>query len=531
MLSESLRREIGQHFVVGFHGQEVNDDIRRLIQTYFVGSVILMKRNVKDVGQVRRIVSELQMIAKEAGHERALLIGTDQENGMVSAMSSSTAATQFPGAMALAASGSKEMARDVYAASGKELRLLGVNWAYSPVADVNSDMKNPVIGVRSFGDDAEEVAKYVVAAAQGLTSANIAPAAKHFPGHGDTHVDSHLALPRISKSREDMELTELIPFRRVIEEKCATIMTGHMALPLVTGGDIPCSLSRQITTGWLRGDLGFEGVVVTDCLEMDAIAELSQGGCGIEEGAVRALEAGADIAMICHTMARQVGAIERVYDAVQAGRISANDLKDSGDRVKALKDWFADWSLPADDWNTVKAASKRLSEEAYQKTITILQNGTWLKATDTVVCYTPRPESLNKAIDDADGVLRDGAGKIRNTAGPSFAALAESISKRTKCVHVVYPSDEQVDWNGVSGIVFVLRNADRSPWQLEWMKKAAGRKTNMVLVSCCTPYDLNRVSVEHACLATFEFTAPAFEAAVGVIFGEAVAEGYCPVIT
>ncbi|KAJ7257916.1 glycoside hydrolase [Mycena haematopus] len=521
----SEKRRIGQHFVFGFHGQSISADIKTLIQEYYIGSVILMKRNVVDAPQVRALIRELQTLAREAGHTKPLLIGIDQENGLVSAFSRPGAGTQFPGAMALAATGSPKNAEQVSFASGRELNLVGVNWAYSPVADVNSDPRNPVIGVRSFGDDPEQVALFATAVAQGLSNAGVAPSAKHFPGHGDTSVDSHLALPRIMKSSTELHATELPPFRALIEQGVATIMTGHMALPAITGSDAPCSLSRAITTDLLRTELGFEGLVVTDCLEMEAISNKSQGACGVEEGAVRALEAGADIVMICHTMAWQTGAVLETYKAVESGRLVLDET-----RIDALKEKFAGtWDSVLDErddftveWEKAKEDSAALSDKVYRMS-TALLNGTSalpLKAGQQVALFTPQMESLNKAVDDADGVLRTKDGKLRNTAGPSFLAFAESVGRRAPCVHTVYEPDVEPEVSpDCSAVIFTLRNADRSPWQLEVLQRlTASVQVPIIVVGSCAPYDA--ASVTHPYVACFEYTSAALEGAARFIFGE-----------
>ncbi|KAJ6504856.1 glycoside hydrolase family 3 protein [Mycena vitilis] len=534
-MDASTKRRIGQHFVFGFHGQCVSPDIKTLIQEYFVGNVILMKRNVEDAAQVHALVRELQTLARDAGHTKPLMIGIDQENGLVSAFSRSGAGTQFPGAMALAATGSPEVAEEVSFASGRELKLAGINWAYSPVADVNSDPRNPVIGVRSFGDDPEQVGVFANAVSKGLTNAGIAPSTKHFPGHGDTSVDSHLALPRIMKSRLGLHATELPPFKTLISQGVATIMTGHMALPAITGSDAPCSLSRAITTDLLRGELGFDGLVVTDCLEMDAISDKSQGACGVEEGAVRALEAGADIVMICHTMAWQRGAVLETYRAVESERLTLNET-----RIDALKDKFAGtWEdvLGERDnfdteWEKTKKESAALSDKAYRMSTTLI-NGTSalpLPSGQPVALFTPLMESLNKAVDDADGVLRTKGGAVRNTAGPSFLAFAESIGKRAPCTHAVYQPDLALKVPAeAKAVIFTLRNADRYPWQLDSLKQlAACVQIPIVVVGSCAPYDAASVT-QFPYIATFEYTPVALEGAARVIYGEGPAVGVVPV--
>ncbi|KAG6859762.1 hypothetical protein C0995_004397 [Termitomyces sp. Mi166 len=537
-LSDEVKREIGQHFVYGFHGHQVSDDIKTLIRDYHLGSVLLMKRNVLNAKQVRNIVRELQSIAKESGHQKPLLIGIDQENGI-------DRAQPLPGAMALAATGNPDIAYQVSVATAEELKMVGINWVYSPVADVNSDSRNPVI-------DPQEVAQYASSVARGLTSCGVAPSVKHFPGHGDTHVDSHLALPVIKKSRSQLEATELVPFDDLIHgtPPVASVMVGHMALPCLTGDNTPASLSPKITKELLRGQMGYDGVVVTDCLEMDAVAEPLQGGCGVEEGALRSLLAGADVAMVCHTFERHIGSIERVYAAVESGELPYSELVASGRRIAKMKGAFVrgwDDVLPAETeetfqtkWDELKKAHLELSRAAYRKSSAVVW-GTEklpLKVDEKkeVLLFTPTMESLNRAVDDPEGALRDRSGRLRNTAGASYLALASEVQKCVTMRHIVYSSDEEVEniTSDVGAIVFVLRNADRSVWQNDYLKKVLVQSTDIpvVLLASCGPYDLigqEDLREKTVFMASFEFTRNAFEAFVGVVFDGNEAQGRVPV--
>lgn len=389
---------------------------------------------------------------------------------------------------------------------------------------------------------------FVEAVSNGLTSGGIAPSAKHFPGHGNTHVDSHLSLPRIMQSKDALTQTELVPFQRLVDANVASIMTGHMALPLVTGDDTPCSLAHIITTRLLREEMGYTGVVVTDCLEMEAVAEKY----GAEGGAVMALEAGADVVMICHRMDRQLGALERAYDAVRAGRLSVDALREKNRRVNALKDAFAgSWdavlSTPfdAEGWARLKAKHASLSAEAYAAAVSVVHDSGGVlpivAEAGPIVVFTPAMESVNLAVDDADGVLRDGAGRLRNTAGPSYTTFAAFLARRTTVHHVVYSREAQVPEHtqeylkAAAAVVFAMRNGfDTGAWQvqcLEKIVKEVGASKKLVVVSTCAPYDVLRLTlgVPAAVLATMEFSVAALETAGGVIFGDTVAGGAVPV--
>lgn len=389
--------------------------------------------------------------------------------------------------------------------------------------------------------DPARVGLFTEAIVNGTIKAGVAPTAKHFPGHGDTHVDSHLGLPRIAKTRAQLASAELIPFRSLVAAGVPSVMTGHMALPLVTGGNTPASLSREITTGILREEMGFKGVVVTDCLEMDAVAQ----SAGVPPGAVRALEAGADVVMICHTYALQDAAIREVYAAVADGRIGLAELREGGARVGAMKARFAsgDDAAAPDEWAArfayVHEESLRLSREAYPRSTTVVWNAGVipLSSSRPVVLLTPRVEAVNRAVDPGDGTLV-GENGVRNTAGAAYLAFASALEKRGAVRHVVFEEDGEIAgdlFDGAGGVIWVMRNADVKRWQLACLERLdlRAKKLPVVLVSSCGPYDLVGKRAEYAdwtaYVATYEFTAAALETLAAVVFGEVEGKGRVPV--
>ncbi|KAF8330177.1 glycoside hydrolase [Cantharellus anzutake] len=584
-LSEDLKRRIGQHFVLGFHGYEIDANVTALIREYHVGNIILMKRNVKDIPQLRKLINSLQRLARDAGHARPLMIGMDQENGLVSAFSTEApnGGTLFPGAMALAATGSPELVQTVYHATAAEMKLAGLNWCYSPVADVNSDARNPVIGVRSFGDDPYNVSEFVRAASRGLTLSGIAPTLKHFPGHGGTHVDSHLDLPKIPKSLDDLYSLELVPFKALIhaEPPVASIMTAHIALPFIIGSDEPASLSHKITTEVLRMQLGYSGAVVTDCLEMDAIA----GTVGVERGAVQALQAGADIVMICHTFEKHVGAVKEVWKAFENAELMEDMLDASDARVDKLKESFAgSWGDAIVETNfeelaTLKGQNQILSLEAHNLAVTVvhgpsnfvpishLSRSRRLETQTSIILFTPAMEVLNRAIDDAENIVRTSDGRVRNAAGPSYEAFAAYVSDKTDQLsassfhHELYMAEDAPLLTAEASscpalalahqattIIFAIRNAHHSAWQLDYFEalirhlqrnQADGILSRSVyVVSTYAPYDIpslqtrlasQDLQLELAYLASFDFTCSALKAVARVIFGDIEPQGKVPV--
>jgi beta-N-acetylhexosaminidase len=270
-----------------------NDDIKSLITTHKVGAIVLFQRNVESASQLLKLTSSLQEIARSAGYEDSLFIAIDQENGLVTRIKPPIAA-QLPGLMALGATGDASSAFEVASATAEVLKGFGINMNYAPIADVNSEPKNPVIGVRSPSDDPEVVGRFVSAQIRAFQDRGIVSCAKHFPGHGDTAVDSHVGLPVISKSRDMLENCEFVPFRRAAAEGVDAVMTAHIAMPGLVDSKVsddhpskslPASLNPDVIK-ILRDDMKYEGVIISDCLEMDGV----RATYGTENGAVLAIK-------------------------------------------------------------------------------------------------------------------------------------------------------------------------------------------------------------------------------------------------
>src|SRR5205807_255050 len=260
----TLEEQIGQLLMVGFWGDRPSQEIIDLIQRHHIGNVLLFSRNIRDTRQVFELTRSLQTIAREAGQRYPLLVAIDQENGLVQRLGE--AVTLFPGNMALGAIGSEQIAYDIALATGRELKALGINMNLAPVVDVNNNPANPVIGVRSFGEDPHRVARLSAATVKGYRAAGIITSLKHFPGHGDTAVDSHLALPIIPYTMERLEAVELVPFKSGIEAGADSVMIAHLYLPsLMQDEMVPSTVSPAVVTELLRKKLGFDGLIISDC--------------------------------------------------------------------------------------------------------------------------------------------------------------------------------------------------------------------------------------------------------------------------
>ncbi len=394
-----IKKAIGQLFVVGFQGKTMSEEVKRQIREYHVGGVILFSQNIGSPEEVLALTNALQKEAKEAGYERPLLIAADEENGTVKRLREG--AGNYPGGMALSAIQDTDYAYEIGKATGDDLRLLGINWNYAPVLDVNINPKNPVIGVRSFGEDPERVSEVGLASMKGLQDGGVATSTKHFPGHGDTNVDSHYALPVISHDVERIHEVELVPFKAAIAEGTDSIMTTHIVFPaLEPDPDRPATLSKNILTGLLREELGYDGVIVTDALEMKAIADTF----GIANGAVEAINAGADSLIIGHLADEQFKSLERVEEAVNNGEIEMSRITDSIERISKLKDKYTSWDDLDLNNTTVPAMfnseeKQALTIAAYEKSVTVLREGQPLERDMSILLLQPKDERSTIAED------------------------------------------------------------------------------------------------------------------------------------
>ncbi|MER5420633.1 beta-N-acetylhexosaminidase [Streptosporangium roseum] len=298
----------------------------KAVARYRPGGVILFPwaGNVKNVRQVVALTNGLQ----KASPEIPLLIGADQENGRVSRMA--PLVTEMPGASVIGSTGDPSLARKAAKVTGTELRALGINLDFAPVADVNINPRNPVIGPRAYGSDPKKVAPMVAAAVQGFHDAGIASTAKHFPGHGDTNVDSHSGLPVIQHSLSQWNKLDAPPFAAAIGKNIDAIMSAHVVMPKLDPSGDPATLSKPILTGLLREKLGFDGVVSTDALDMAGVRKKYGDG----QVAVRAIQAGVDLLLMPPDFPKAYGA---VLAAVKSGKISTARLDQSVRRLLKLK--------------------------------------------------------------------------------------------------------------------------------------------------------------------------------------------------
>ena len=521
----TLDEQIGQVLAVGFHQPTPSQEIIELIQTYHVGNIILFRRNIQNIQQVYELTHRLQMIAKEAGHRYPLLIMIDQENGMVRRFGQNT--TIFPGNMALGAIGSEQVACDIALATGRELHSLGINMNLAPVMDVNNNPANPVIGVRSFGEDPRQVARLGAAMVRGYKAAGMITCLKHFPGHGDTAVDSHLALPVIPYDMQRLEAIELLPFKSAIGAGADSVMIAHMYLPALMQDEmVPATISHAVVTELLRKKLGFTGLIVSDCMEMQAVSDI----VGTEHGTVEALKAGIDLVLVSHQYSQQRGSIEAIQAAMQDGLLSEERVREAAEHVLQLKARTLSWdNLPDTKGLTLigNEAHRQLRDRAYELSTTVVKDEGGLlplrlQPEQHLCILFLQPSTSTQAID----------------AGLSGDALVEQIRKRHDRVDIMSiassPTPDEYESinravNGAAITIVVTANANLDAYQGELVRQLLKSGRSILGVAAYNPYDLLAFPELSTYLVTYEYTQPAFAALVRVLFGEIPARGHLPV--
>ncbi|GII33317.1 glycoside hydrolase family 3 protein [Planotetraspora mira] len=478
----------------GFVGTAAPDWVRRRLADGLAG-VVLFSRNVDTPAQLADLTSALR--AENAD----ILIGIDEEAGEVTRLEARTGSSR-PGNYALGVVDdvalTEQVARDV----GRDLRTAGVNIDFAPAADVNSNPDNPVIGLRSFGADPALVARHTAAWIRGLQAAGVAACAKHFPGHGDTSVDSHHSIPRVTASAEELDEVELWPFRAAIQEGVRSVMTGHL---LVTAYDdeLPATLSPKILTGLLRNRLGFEGLIVTDGIEMAAVA----GRYGLGGASALAIAAGAD--SICvggeNSDEATVELIrDAIVDAVIEGTLPEERLADAAVRVRALASWHA------------AAAETELPDEiglaAARRAVRVTRRPGMPAVLPLVVAahvVELAPET-NLAIDKG---MPWGAGEplSKLLPGTTVTRLSEPEAGDGAPDRVLCEAADRP-------LVIVVRDAHRHAWQLDFVEHVLAARPDGVIVEMGLP---GRTDLGAVHIATHGSARVCGQAAAEVLTGQA----------
>ncbi len=552
----TLEEKVGQMFMVDFRQwdgknvMEINPDIEKVIKKYRPGGVILFKENVVNTDQTVRLVDQLQ----RASGSVPLLMAIDQEGGLVARIEYGT---MMPGNMALGAIDSPKDAMLAGEITGRELKALGINVNLAPVVDVNINPDNPVIGVRSFGSDPARVGELAVAYIKGLDAAGVASAAKHFPGHGDTAVDSHLALPTLPHDLNRLQQVELKPFQMAIDQGVDMILSAHVTFPVIDNTkvkslkdgqeiSIPATLSARVMTDLLRNRMGFTGIIITDALKgMNAIND----NFGTEEAVVGAIKAGSDIILMPADLDKAYNA---VLGAIEKGEIPESRIDQSVERILALKvkrgiiqigengikpgagiTTGLDSKLQQAREVVGRSSNLRVGQELAERAVTLLKNDNnllpfELRDQSRIVILAPYEEYLEPMVQTLQEMV-----KARAITGVDIKAFAYTEIK-------TLTAEQRAAIDAADYVVlgsYSSNTATRNPGQ-HWIPDFVSEVvdyTNLInrptaVMAIRNPYDIMYLPKAQAYLCVYGRAAgPNTPAGIKAIFGEINPQGKLPV--
>lgn len=524
MITEELRRLVGSVMVMGFDGLDVNEHARILIERHHVGNIILFSRNIRTRDQATALTGRLQEWAVSTGQELPLIVCTDQENGIVRRLG--RAFPGLPGNMAVAATQDPTVAYEVGRLTALQLRALGINMNLAPVLDVNNNPLNPVIGVRSYGEDPAQVANFGAAMIRGLQDFNVSACAKHFPGHGDTAVDSHHDLPVIAHDRERLCTVEWVPFVRAIESGIDAIMTAHVIFEAFDPMR-PATVSHAVLTDILRRELGFDGIITTDSMEMKAIAD----SIGIGRACVQALTAGADMLMVSHRLDEQEEAIAAVCQAIETGELDILRVQAAAERVARVKRRRLLSSKAVDE--AALADTERVSMDMCMRAITVVRDvaGRLPVDVDALSHVVLLQDGRESAMMAADPTILEARNRLlvdeleRQAPHLSISNyVIEPLTSETE--HSPYPSlEECLRADLILACVSRAEKSDLSTFIHDLCQAGAP----VVVLLMRSPYDLVAVPDASCAVALYEDTPWMIRAAARALFARELPSGCLPV--
>jgi len=519
----TVKQKIGQIMIFGFDGQTVPSHMEMLFRDYHLGGIIYFRRNVGKSEQIKQLCDSLQQLS--ANHNNIpLSIAVDQEGGMVARIDQDV--TLMPGQMTIGATGNAEYAYEAGRISGMELAQMGITVNFAPVLDVNNNAQNPVIGIRSFGESAELVAQLGKSMINGYQEIGISACAKHFPGHGDTTADSHYELPSVAHDLERIHAIELVPFKAAIEAEVDMIMTAHVQFPAIEPDGKPATLSYRVLTELLREELGFRGLIVTDCLEMNAISH----GIGVGRGAVESFKAGADLILVSHRLERQLAAFQAIEAAIETGEISEARLDESVERILKVKAAQQQRMLQAQNqWRHINDLSSQIiCNEMMLSAATLVQDqGNHIPLAlqqPTLVIWPEVRESTQ-----VDEII-----KQEITLGTQLQQQGIIIDE---VVIGNLPSEEEIDnilsklsSQSIQQVVMGMYNATFSEGQqklIAQLKKL--QLAHLIFISLRNPYDIELLSSEDTYICAYENRPAMIRALSLVLVGKEAFKGQLPV--
>lgn len=506
----TVAEKVGQVMLVGIQGTRVTSETHRILTELNIGGVVLLENNISNPQNVAILTNGLQAIAQTNG-KPGLFIAIDQEGGLVIRLRQSNGFTELPSSMAIAATENLQNANAMGVLIAKELKAVGINMNLAPVLDVNNNPANPIIGSRSFGSDPIKVANFGVAVLEGLQKNGVLAIGKHFPGHGDTDLDSHLALPIITHNRLRLETVELTPFRAAIAANIAGIMSAHIVFPAVEPNrTLPATLSSNVLGELLRKDLNFNGLIMTDALDMQA---LRQAGYSIPAASIAALNAGADILLFAQGIESYRQSHTALVTAVSSGRVSMSRLDDAVRHVLTAKSKYDILSIKP--VNADIAASLVGTQAHQQQVLAVAQAAITLVRDRAKLVPLPK----NKPVLVVEVPSAYGLGNYLNK---KFIRISASPT----------PDEIQNVLRSAPGhtLVITTHNAHLYSGQTTLVQALQQSGNPFIVTALGVPYDILQFNQIPSFIAAYgSGTQPTLIALAKVLLGEATASGHLPV--
>jgi beta-N-acetylhexosaminidase len=508
--------------LVSFDGFDLGSEAAEAIARRAAGVTLYRHLNIDTPAQVRALTDTLQVAAARLGFA-PLLISADHETGQLHAMG--PGATPFAGAMALGATGDTELAERVGQAIGTELRAMGVTLCYAPVCDLATNPRNPVVGIRAFGDEPAAVGAMAAATVRGLQSAGVAATVKHLPGHGEPGGDTHLELPVIERTRAELVARELVPFAAAIAAGARVAMAGHLAVPALTGRrDLPATLARAVVHDLLRDELGFGGLAVSDALDMGAVTDACGGTINLASAALRA---GTDLLLCGPDPAAQVRVEAGLAAAFAGSELDPGESAASTARLAELGAWLARFERPPIEV-VGSAEHHALAAELAARSITLIRDRDGLvpgriRSAGRVLVIEPRPRNLTPADTTsslAPGGLAD-AIRTRHGGVESIVIEAAVADREIAALRVRAAAADLV----ILGTVDALGQPTVA--DLARVLVATGRP--VVAVALRGPWDADAYPEVGTVLATYGIQAPTITALAAALVGDAPISASLPV--
>ncbi len=506
----TVREKIGKLFMIGLNGKNIDYSDKNLLNLIKPGFIILFKRNVENRIQVKKYVSKIH---ETYGDD--IIISADQEGGIVTRLE--TGFSVSPGAMAVAATGKSTNSYLTGKILGEEMADCGITFNLAPVVDINSNQNNPAIGVRSFSNDSEIVYEYASEFIRGLNESGVAACIKHFPGNGDVCVDPHLAMPILDKTIEELEKMELIPFRKLFERKVESMMPTHLTLPKIMKEKVPVTVSKEILTDFVRGEMGYEGLIISDDLTMGGVSNSME----IEEICYKSLMAGIDVLCICHDhdlkerafnylcdkyvsdcglRSRVDESFERIEKFVQKYRVKKNDVK----------------IIDYDD-------NQRTMQSISDKSITFIDGGQFEFPLEDLGCedylFSVKPMRQTLAEDSEIGSCI-GRFLIDKFPHLNLITFKGNIS--------IEESDKLIEKSEGKTCIFISENAYLNVGQRNMLEKLADKFERILLIAIRNPYDSSLKGIKNSILS-YGYSMPNQESVISLLQGNIKSEGNNPI--